>query len=424
MSRSAVSPALMLRSESLRLPLAANFGWSLAGTLGSAAAQWGVIAVLARMGSATVVGAYSLALAIAAPVFLFSSLHLRALQSTDVQEEFTLGTYLALRAFTTSLAIVTVLVVASYAGGPTGWALAGLALGKAFESVSDAVYGNLQRSERMDRIGRSMLWRGAATFLAMLLSMSAGIGMLPGIWIAALFSGFVALVDLHDALDSWNSAARPQWGRIRSLARRAAPLGLFLLLISLNANVPRYFLAKSFSMREVGILAALGYLAIAANTLVMAMGQAALPSLARAFAHREVSPFVQRAALLLSISVGLGLACILSSVLAGGAVLSLLYGPEFASEARSFQWLMASGAVSYLAAATGYLLSSARCFEPQLPIMLGVLGLTTLCCYLSVPAGGLIAAAKAQTAGYLLQFSLSASVLISCCWTQFRSHHA
>jgi len=415
----AISTHTLSMPGSTRLPLATNFVWSLVGTVGQAAAQWGVIAVLARLGNATVVGAYALALAIAAPVFLFASLHLRALQSTDMDEEFSFTAYFSLRAVTTLLAGTMLLVVACYLGGLTGWALAGLVVAKGFEAVSDAMYGRLQREERMDQIGQSMLYRAGGAFLAMVAAMTTGMGMAVGVWAGAAVAGVVALCDFRRVPDVCLSI-RPPMRQVLRLAAKAAPLGLLLLLISLNANIPRYFLAGEHSVRDVGILAALGYVAGAANTIVMAMGQAAVPSLARAFARRAVRAFVESAAPLILVSVTLGIAGAAASFLAGQSLLRVLYGPEFAAEGKAFFWLMLGGAMGYLAAACGYLLSSARCFQPQLPIMAAALGVTVVGCYLFVPEGGLLSAAKAQAAGFAAQFLLSAAVLVSCCWQHFR----
>jgi O-antigen/teichoic acid export membrane protein len=402
-----------------RMAVAANFMWSLAGIAGSAAAQWALIALLARLGNATVVGAYALALAIAAPVFVLASLHLRTVQCSDVQAEFCFSTYFTLRLISTSIAVVVLAIAVVLLDALARWALAGLILSKAFESVSDVLYGRVQREERMARIGQSMLWRAAGSLLAMYVAMRAGLGMPAGVWMCAGVAGLVAGYDLHLAVRDFPDEVQWNLRGLRALASKAAPLGLLLLMVSLNANVPRYFLAQSFTVREVGIFAALSYVAFAANTVVMAMGQAVMPSLARAFTSRAESAFRRRAASLLAVAAVLGVVGIAASDVAGQMLIGLLYGPEFAAENESFRWMMIGGALAYLASAFGYLLSAVRCFRPQLPICAAALTITVLGCYLFVPTGGLVSAAKAQAAAAGLQFLLSVSMLISCLRTQF-----
>ena len=50
-----------------------------------AACQWGAIVALARLGNAFMIGQFSLGLALATPVLMFTNLHLRAVQATDAR---------------------------------------------------------------------------------------------------------------------------------------------------------------------------------------------------------------------------------------------------------------------------------------------------------------------------------------------------
>ena len=67
----------MFAAPSLVPSLRANFGWTLAGSVIYGACQWGMLSVLAKLGGTVIVGQFTLALAISAPVFTFTSLQLR-----------------------------------------------------------------------------------------------------------------------------------------------------------------------------------------------------------------------------------------------------------------------------------------------------------------------------------------------------------
>ena len=71
-----LTPGLSLRS---------NFAWILTGNVVYAACQWGAIVALAKLGSSFMIGQFSLGLAIATPVLMFTNLHLRAVQATDAR---------------------------------------------------------------------------------------------------------------------------------------------------------------------------------------------------------------------------------------------------------------------------------------------------------------------------------------------------
>ena len=138
--------------------------WSDAALIGVAQAlssgcQWGVLIALARLGGPEMVGRFALALAIAAPAMLFSNLALRQALVTDVRGEHPLSRYVALRVASTSVGLI--LVAATAVGFGLGPDLAVLvvvvALAKAFENLSDILYGIAQRHERFDLIATSMV---------------------------------------------------------------------------------------------------------------------------------------------------------------------------------------------------------------------------------------------------------------------------
>ena len=81
--RAQIELQTIIRRDSQKTPvvsglsLRSNFAWVLAGNLVYAACQWGMIVALAKLGSSYMVGQFSLGLAIATPVLMFTNLHLR-----------------------------------------------------------------------------------------------------------------------------------------------------------------------------------------------------------------------------------------------------------------------------------------------------------------------------------------------------------
>ena len=90
-------------------PLRVTFAWTLVGNIIYAGCQWGMISVLAKLGSTTAVGQFSLALAITAPVFMLTNLALRGVQATDARCEFSFADYFSLRWLGTAIALLAVL---------------------------------------------------------------------------------------------------------------------------------------------------------------------------------------------------------------------------------------------------------------------------------------------------------------------------
>src|SRR5579883_1277958 len=156
-------------SNSYRLSLRANFSWTFVGNIIYSGCQWGIVVVLAKLGSPVLVGQYALGVAIAMPVIALSQLQLRPVIASDVREKYRFGEYLSFRLLATVLAVLIVLgIPLALRSGSTETPLifmVGLAL--ALESVSDLYYARLQLIDRMDRIAKSQIVRAPLALAAL-----------------------------------------------------------------------------------------------------------------------------------------------------------------------------------------------------------------------------------------------------------------
>ena len=211
--------------------------------------------VLAKLGSPEWVGQFALGLALTAPVIMLTNLQLRAIQATDARREYRFGHYLALRLATTALSLLVIAGIACGYRLETALVILAVGLAKAFESLSDVVYGLLQAHERMDRIAMSMMIKGPLSLVALgtmvylTASIAWGALALAGVWglllIAYDIPNGIRLLDQGDNF-------RPCWDlpALVRLAWLALPLGIVMMLISLNANIPRYFIEHYWGERD------------------------------------------------------------------------------------------------------------------------------------------------------------------------------
>ena len=401
----------------LPLSLRRNFSWTFAGNVVYAASQWGMLVVLARVGTPEMVGQFALGLAVTAPIILFANLALRQVQATDARREYAFGEYFGLRIVTTLLALAVIGVVALTAYQNETVLVIGLVgLAKAFEALSDVVYGLLQQHERMDRIAQSMMIKGPVSLVAL----AAGVGLIGGviggvIGLVLVWGLIFALYDLRSARRLLGTDPRPRWNprRLGQLAWLALPLGFVAMLISLNTNIPRYFVERYLGEAQLGIYAAMAYLIVAGNTVVSALGQSASPRLAAYYAEGNRRAYGRLLGRLLAIGAGLGLAGVLGALLAGEWVLNLLYGPEYAAEAGVFVWIMVAAGISYLASFMGYGVTAARVFALQL-ILSGIPALAAAgLSVLLIPDGGLQGAAMVLVFSSLVNWMLK---LVTVLW--------
>lgn len=392
------------------LSLRRNFSWTFAGNLVYAASQWGVLVVIARLGTPEMVGQFALALAVTAPVVMFANLQLRAVQATDARRAYDFSDYLGLRLLTTAAALAAIALIALLSGyrAETALVILFVGLAKSCEALSDVIFGLLQQRERMDRIAKSLMIEGPATLVVMAAvltlthSVAAAAAAMALVWLLQL-----ALYDARSAARLLRARPRPRWHgpTLRRLAWLALPLGVTMLLISLNANIPRYVMERAWGEAELGIFAALTYLIVAGNTVVAALGQAASPRLAAYYADRRARAF--RGLLLKLVGIGalLGAAGVTAALLLGGPLLLLIYGPAYAAHADVFVLVMLAGGIGYVSSFLGYGMTAARFFKAQAPLFAVVVTTTTLAALALIPPLGMRGAALALIASFSVQLS-------------------
>ena len=288
-----------------------------------------------------------------------------------------------------------------------------IGLAKAFESISDVLYGRMQARERMDRIARSTMIKGPLSLLALLLGyLWAGLPGAAGL----LAAGWLALLLAYD-LPNARRLSTPQdlqtGGRsvLWQLLKTAAPLGVVMGLVSLSANIPRYQIEVTLGSSALGIYSALAYLMVALGIIISAVGQAASPQLARHVANNNLRAFWGLLGRMLLAGLGLGLAGVVGAALLGRPVLQLLYGPVYAQDLSLFVWLMGAAAFSYLASFMGFGMTAARRFKDQVPLFAVMVALLWLLSRWLVPQYGLVGAAWATLATNVVQVVGSGLIL-------------
>lgn len=383
------------------LSLRRNFCWAFAGNTIYAACQGGLLVVLAKAGSREMVGQFGLGLAVTAPILMLANLQLRSVQATDARREHQFGQYLGLRLVTTVLALV--MIVAVTLTGTYRWETAlvilGVGLVRAFDAITDAVYGCLQQHERMDRIARSQIIAGCLSVVAMAVVVcSTGNVFWATLALAGAALFRLLAIDLPSVswvLPTGKGAARPSWetAALARLAWVALPLALVATLISLETNVPRYFIQHYFSEEQLGVFVAIAYLTVAGRTVVSALTHSAVPRLAQHFAKGNLAVFGRLLLKLVVICAMIGAAAVLVVLVAGREILTLLYSPEYAIRADILTWLVLAAAVRFIYEAIFNAVRATRHFYVQLMAqMVSVVLLVTLSICL-IPSQGLFGAA-------------------------------
>jgi O-antigen/teichoic acid export membrane protein len=387
-----------------------------------------MITVLAKLGPVGGVGEFALGLAIASPVIMFTNLQLRSVQAIDVRNEYQFADYLGLRLVTTTLAFTIIVGVALWGGysWERAWVIMVIGIAKSLESMSDIIYGLFQRYERLDKIAISMIIRGSVSLLAVAVAMYLTKRVLWAVVALALVYGAVLVAyDTRNGttiLQSVSKAGAPIVGAILlprawrprvlvKLTRLALPLGVVMLLISLNINIPRYFIEHYFGERGLGYFAAITSLTMVGNTFIFALGQSASPRLAQYYTGDLVA-FTRLLLRLLGIAAMVGLIGIVASLLFGREMLAIFYKPDYASYVDVFIWQMVAAEVGYCSSIILYGLTATGTFEIQVPGYVTTVCLTVLACAIVIPKLGLLGGAIAMTISAVYQLGLWTCILI------------
>ena len=140
-----------------------NASWALLGNVGYVFSQWCFLVILSKYASLDELGSYAVALAVIAPTFALTNGGLRTAQVTDVKAQFCFSRYLGFRLTGNLAAFVVILMVAAsgvFETRSTAEAAILLCVARSVEGLSDVVHGQMQRAERLEIIGQSLLLRG------------------------------------------------------------------------------------------------------------------------------------------------------------------------------------------------------------------------------------------------------------------------
>jgi O-antigen/teichoic acid export membrane protein len=416
--------------KSKPLTLRRNFSWTFIGNTVYAACQWGMVMMLAKLGSPEMVGQFTLGFAITAPVFMFSNLQLRVIQATDAKQQYQFADYLGLRLIATTIGLLVVAGITLMSGYRPQTALVVMlvALAKAFESISDVFYGLIQQHERMDRIALSLMIKGPLS----LLLLGFGVYLTNNVvWgVAGLTVAWAGILLFHDlrngaallkdaaANENYNLKAKkhvlqPRWDvkTLVKLIKYAAPLGFVMMLISLNSNIPRYFIERHLGERELGVFAAMAYLMVLGSMVINALGESASPRLAKYFANNNASAFRLLLLKLVGIAGVIGSISVVISLVGGKQILTLLYSAEYAKHTTLFVWLMIAAGMGYVSSFLGYGMTTAQYFRIQIPLFSAVTGASALASMWLIPAYGLQGAAIALIVSSVVQVIISWGII-------------
>jgi O-antigen/teichoic acid export membrane protein len=399
-----------------------GFSWSLASNLVTVVCQTGFLLVLTRIGDTHMTGEYGFANALVVPILSLSNLQLRGLQSTDGRNEFIFSDYLGLRVCTVAVALpfVWANILWNSQNEVVGIAAAVIAVRLTILSFSDVFYGLFQQHEWMATIAKANVF----TNIGSLIAFSAALWLTGSLVAAVCASTLITIPPLifHNLPMAIRLAATPSVGgalkptfqrqRLISLFRMALPLGIVSFLISLNANVPRYFLADDENMRNLGIFFGLVSLFVAADQFASALAQVISPRLAKLFARGQKAQFIKLLVRIEAVALLFGIAGVLIIVFAGPNIVGFIYSPEYAEYPDAMIFLALSAAAALMSRFIGNAITVGRKLKSQVITNVLCVAVLTGACFYLIPAHGVSGASAAVFASSLIRLLSNGAILL------------
>jgi O-antigen/teichoic acid export membrane protein len=419
------APNVFALEQRKRSSLTADFSWTFVGNAIYAVGQFAMLMLLTKLVSPELVGQYALGLALVYPVMMLANMQLRSVMNSNTNDGSQFGHYLSLRLLTTFLAfaiIVCITQVLRYDRELTEVVLmVGVAYG--IETISDVYYARLQLHDRMAEISKSLMARAVLSVLALATATYVTRSVVWGIVGVAAARAIVLFAydsrertHLLRTRTKWyllNGELAPRFDASEQLQLlwRSLPLGIVVLLTTLNSSIPSFFIKHGIGDRDLGIFSALGLTISVGNMAVVSLGQSAFTRLSRAYANGNFTAFGSLLVVLLTCGAGLGVSGMLISKFAGREILTLLFRPEYAERADLLPWIMAAGAVLFMAQFLGFGMTAAGFYHSQ--VYLNILANVSLvgACYWLVAGKGLLGAILAMLIAAVVQLVASAIIL-------------
>ncbi|WP_424930552.1 lipopolysaccharide biosynthesis protein [Amaricoccus tamworthensis] len=390
------------------LSIRRNVLYGLIGNVIFALTQWGIIAVVARMGSPEEVGAITVATALVTPIFFMAAMSMREGHSVDDLTEFNTTHYFALRLVNSVVAMLVICALVAmwdvYQGSLVQTTTLAFMLVKFVGTQANMSYGSFQRAQRLDFVAVSYAIRGVLG----LAGFAAAYALTGALWVAFLVEAlmwigaqwfvdrrFLARLDITNRLSAVFEV-RP--GILLKLFLWMLPLGLAGFFVNATASAPRLVLAQHVDLSLVGVFGAIAYINTALATVTNAIGSASAAHLRRLVREGRRARFQKLSLKLVCMSSAIGVSILAVVWFAGPWILNLLYGGLFVDQ-RLFVLVILSTALRMAAAPLQFAMTAGHVFWRRLWINFAAFAVTLAAAVILIPSQGVYGAAYALLLG-------------------------
>lgn len=390
--------------------------WLLSGNILFAFSQWFMLILFSHFTNPDKLGYYSYALALTAPIFMLTNLQLRPMLVADLntKKEFQFSQYFLLRTITIFLAIFICFLILFFKKYETFglYVVVVVVLMKAIESYSDIIYAYYNAQKKIKFISYSLIIKSISIVGLSCLVLWLTHNILYTL-ITILFSYVLIMIFLDFSRVSSDilRGHKNSISRLKHLFKLGLPLGIAVMLISLQTNIPRYFLEHFYGVKELGVYTIFYYFVVIGGILINSICQYLSPYYSEYYRDSEIKKLKKIVKVTFLVAFLIGIIGWFFSYLFGDWAVALVYGEQYIEYAHLLPLIMIAGIFTYLSVVSGYLLTSLKIFKIQVPLFLGLIILTLIYSYIFIPKFALLGAAYTTIFSAMSQFLITALVV-------------
>lgn len=388
------------------LSLKNNSIWNLFGSMMYALTQWGILIAIAKLGSPEMVGIFTLALAITAPMVLLFRFNLRSVVVSDSEEEYTFNDYYTLRIISTVVFVISIAIITLFY--LPNWEIIMIiiifSLSRAIESVSDILHGQMQRYGRLDITAKSRIIKGLISLIVFVSAMYITESLI--ISISAYFLSWLIVLIIYDyPKASQFTVIKYNYNKkiMKNLFKLSIPLGIAQLISSLSGNIPRYILEYFEGPVVLGFYGSIMVIIAAGDNFVTAISAAVLPRLSKLYYNKELIKYLKLVLKFMILIIIASLIVIISVKLYGEEILTIIYTPEYGLYGEEFFYFAIFGFIIYSNKMFETALVSTRVFKIQPYINVCSLTIIILFSIYLIPKIGLMGALYSLMIGKIVE---------------------
>lgn len=231
------------------------------------------------MSGPELVGSYAFALLINAPVFMFLDMQLKNIYLTA--DESMKDDLFKLRLLTISVGLFYSIIIALFFPSYFHFIII-VGLIKSIDLIIDFNIGVFQDNYDFNKAGFGLFLKAFLSLFGYLI----GVFIFSSVKVGLLFVILIKILNLF--IYDYKYIKRPRLQKFSFIqifhhSKNYYPLGFVLLLLSLNANVPRFFIENKIGVYELGIYAAIAYFMTSGRTVFNSLIESFFPILRKHF---------------------------------------------------------------------------------------------------------------------------------------------